>query len=223
MENRCGNQEENLSNFTAERLCFITRGKGEESGNWLIDLDIPGEACFEERIEGDEELTHAGDLDDEIGLTGGFESFGKGDEDGVTTLRGEGCHVECGADICASTGDAASAFEFTAVMVVGSESGECRDLGSRGGAEFGDFSEELVRGVLTDAGNAAEDLAFGFPVVVGFEELGDGLLDQDDLFVEEGDGVTDGLARQFTECQLLAVCFHGSELDELTTTRDEIL
>lgn len=178
---------------------------------------------FEERIEDNQELAHAGDLDNHVGFAGGLEAIGEGAEDGVVSPGSEGGHVECGADVFASAGDAAFAFESAAVVVVGGEAGECGDLAAVSETEFGDFGEELPGGGVTDAGNTAEDIAAGLPVVAGIEEFRDGFLDIGEEGVEQLEGLLQGLAGECSVGRLEAVGFHRSELDDLSSASDEIL
>ena len=180
-------------------------------------------SVFDQGIEDDQQLSHTGDVDDEIRFSGRFESIGKGFEDGVASSRGQCRHIESGPDIGTSSGDASASLEFGTVMVVGRESRECGDFGAIGGAQLGDFREELVCGGLSDARHAAENLAFGFPVLVGFEQLCEGEFDEGDLFVEQRDGRLNAFLRNLAMRHGLSVCLDGADLDELSATGDEIL
>ena len=178
---------------------------------------------FDHCVECDEELSHAGHLDDEVWFSGIFESFCEFDEDRVTSPGREGSHIECGTNLASSARNATSSFQFTAVMVVGCDTGKCGDLGSIYGTQFGDFGEELMGGHFTDSRYAAEDIAFCLPVFIGVKEVGDGIFDDDQLLVEQGNSLPNTLVRNFPLCGLLSVYFDGSEMKDLFSSCDEIL
>lgn len=180
-------------------------------------------SCFEHSVESDEKLSHAGDLDDEVRFSRVFESFGERNENGVTPPGGEGRHIERRSDLGSSACDATSALEFPAIVVVGRESPECCDLGSVDGPQFGDFCEELVGGIFSDARYAAQNIAFRFPIIIGVEEIRDGLFDDFQLLVEQGDRLLNTLLWDFSAGGVLSIFLDRSQLDNLSSSGDEIL
>ena len=178
---------------------------------------------FEQRVQNGQELSHASDMDYEIGFAGVFEPLREGCDHGVKASGGERGHVERGSDIGSPPRDAASPFEFSAVVVIGSQSPESTDLGPIDRAQFRDLGQELSGGVVTDPWNAGEDLVSGIPVVIGIEQFGDGLFDGLELFVAHQEGLFNALEWDLSPRGLLSVLLHGLELDQLSSSRDEIL
>ena len=108
-------------------------------------------------------------------------------------------------------------------MVVGCESSESGNLSSLDGAEFGDFREQLLGGDFSDARHAGENRGLGGPIVTGIKEFRDGLFERCELFVEEGEGLLDGLVRNDSVRGVLSVFLDGLQMDDLSSSGDEIL
>ena len=178
---------------------------------------------FEQRIKYGQEFSHASDMHYEIRFSGVFEALRERCDHRVEPSGGERGHVERSSDIRPSAGDAASPFEFSAIVVIGCQSPEGADLGSIGGAQFWDLGQELSGRIITDPWHTAQDLAFGIPVVVGIEQFGDGLFDGFELFVAHREGLLNTLEWDLSPGGLLSVLLHGLELDQLSSSSDEIL
>lgn len=162
-------------------------------------------------------------MHNEIGFACGLEPFRERRDHRVKTSGGERGHVERGSDMSSSSRDATSAFEFSAIVVVGGQSPEGANLGSIGRSQFRDLGQELSGRVVADAWHAGEDLASGIPVVVGVKQFGDCLFDRFELLVAHQEGLLNTLEWDLSPGGLLSVFFHGLELDQLSSSGDEIL
>lgn len=162
-------------------------------------------------------------MDDEIGFTGIFKSLREGFQDRVVVSSRESRHVKRGSNLRPSSVDATFSFQESAVMVVGSESCECGDLGSVGISQFRDFGQELSGSDFPDPRDTGEDFAFSHPVIIGFEELGDGGFDDVDLFVEEIDCLLNSLSRDLALNERLSVDLNRADLNELSSPGDKVL
>src|SRR5437764_9284760 len=98
MNMNCTAQPAAATKFSRRATVLVVNELGSELGR-------PGTAGFEDGIEGDEELSHAGDEDDFEGFTMLSEPIGEGFDDGVISLGGEGRHVENTADGFAAAAD----------------------------------------------------------------------------------------------------------------------
>ena len=132
---------------------------------------------FEERVEDDEEFSHAGDEDDLERFALGFESFGKGPDDWIAAFCSECGHVQDAADRSSSAADGAFAMKASAIAIEGRQADESRDLLSVENSQFRQVGQQRNGGDLADAGNGLDDAPFAFPFIVRFEKLGDPFFD----------------------------------------------
>src|SRR5579863_9021779 len=175
---------------------------------------------FEHGVESDQELSHAGDVDDLEWLAGVFEAFGEGFDDGVRSFCGESRHVEIVPNGFSSAADGALTAKFSAIVIEGSETTQRRDFLSVEFAEFRKFGNEGCGSGGADSGSAAEDVLFVAPVIVRVEEFEDGVLDLFDLLVELIDDVLDAGADFLDRAGIESILFGGAELDELPAAYD---
>lgn len=180
-------------------------------------------SILDHRIKYDEQLSHAGNLNDEVRFASVFESFCERDKNGVESSCVEGSHIECGANKRSSSRNTTSSFEFSAVVVIGRDTGKRGDLCSVDGSQFGDFGEEMMSRLLTDTWHTGEDVAFGFPFVVRVNERCDGFFDGLELLIKEGNGLLDGISRDLSIRRVLSVRLDRSKMKNLSSTCDKIL
>ena len=174
-------------------------------------------------VEDDEELSHAGGEDDLEGFAGFQESCGELLDDGVVSLRGQCGHVEGVSHTGASAGDGACALEFSAVTVVGRESGEGGDLGAVEESEFGKIGDEDGGGDGSDAGHGLESAGGLVPVVVAANEPEDLLIDVIGLLDEKLDDGLQAGAGEGGGGEFEAVGLHDAEFDELPPPLHQLL
>src|SRR5215207_10587736 len=102
----------------------------------------PGEACIpggvvaDHGVQGGDNLSHDGDDGDLRFLPGGREALVEGFERRIISTGSHGRHVEYSPDRCAAAPDAAHAFEFATVEVVGGDPDDCGDLPAAHLTEF---------------------------------------------------------------------------------------
>src|SRR5688572_13426792 len=77
---------------------------------------------------------------------------------GVMANCHQRCHVEAAPDVVSPAPDDTSAPELAAVAVEWCDSHQRRDLLPRTGAQFGQLGDEGAGGLITDAGDALEEL-----------------------------------------------------------------
>lgn len=177
---------------------------------------------FEHGIECDEKLSHAGNVDDFEGFAGVFESFGEGFDGRVRSFCGEGGHVEILANGFSAAADGAFALEPSAVVIERSEAAQCGNFLPVEFSEFREIGDECSGGGRTDSRGAAEDVFLVVPVIVGFEEFEDGVLDLFDLFIELIDDILDAGADFLDGTGFESIFFGSTELDELSAACDAL-
>ena len=114
-----------------QRLCW------ESKVFWCEARASPGFVFFQEGVEDDEQLAHAGGDQDLEGFSSLFESLGEGFDNGVPLFGAEGGHVEGASDGGTSSPDGAFSSEASAVAVEGCESDEGSDFLAVELSEFG--------------------------------------------------------------------------------------
>jgi len=151
------------------------------------------------------------------------ESIREGFDDGVASSGRERGHVKGAADGFSSAGDGAFALVLPAVVVEGSDADEGRDLLPVEGSEFGEIGDEGGGSDSAEPGYGLDEFGFLPPVVVGPDEGFNRLFNVVDLpFQQLEDGLNTFLGG-FGPRQFKAIRFHGSEVDELSSSGDELL
>ena len=113
-----------------KRIGILVANGTPEWGRWRVE-------AFDRGLRGDD-----GDL---RFLPGGREACVEGFERRIISTGSHGRHVEHPPDRCAATPDAAHAFEFATVEVVGRDPNDCGDLPTAHLAEFRQQCDERER------------------------------------------------------------------------------
>jgi hypothetical protein len=141
--------------------------------------------------------------------------------DWIVPSGGDGGHVKRGTDSGAAPADAAQTAQFSAVVVVGCQAGQCGGFAATERAEFRHLRQECMRGGRTDAGNGLEKVVFFLPDGAGFNGGIDVLVEIVKLSVESGEDAFDGLDDARRAGQFETVAFGGAQGDELRAASDQ--
>ena len=201
---------------TTKRLCFFSS----------VDervFELPRGAVLQDGVEDCQQLAHAGGDHDLERLAGGFQTLGEGAEDRVVSACGQRGHVEHAADRGTPAPDRTFAAEAAAVPVEGRHPHQGGDLLAVDLAQLGQLGEERGSGHRPDARHAPQAIHFVFPVVVGFDQSQDFLLDLIDLFAEHHEHLLNALANHLRGGCVLAVGFGGLQLDQLASADHQLL
>ena len=186
-------------------------------------MGVPGLACFEEGIDDDQELSHAGGEDDFEGFAMLSQSICEGLDDRVAASGCQSGHVEDGADGFAAAADGAFASVLAAVAIEGRQAHEGGDLLAVELAQLGNVGDEGGGRDSAQSWNGLDELRFFPPVLVGLDELLDRGFDAFDLPLEELEDGLDALPGSLGGGDFEAIGLHGSQVDELSSAGDELL
>lgn len=178
---------------------------------------------FDHGVEDHEELAEAGGGDDFGCFSLLFESLGKAFDDGVVMLGGERRHVEHIAKGLSSTADGAFADSFAAVINVGRHTHQGGDLFAIELPEFRQLGDEGRGANMADAWSRLHEVIALFPVVVGLDKFVDGVIETCKILRQGFDGAIEALADELGKVLVEPVLLGDAELDELPTTRDELV
>jgi hypothetical protein len=176
----------------------------------------------EHGVEDDQQLAHASRDHDFERLSGFFEALGEGADHGIASFGSECGHVQNAPDGRTSAPDRALTLKATAVVVEGRQADKRADLLAIELPEFRQVSQKRGGGSRSDARGAAEDSGFTAPVVVGFQEGEDALLDRPDVLIEAIHHVLNALANLSRGASFKTIGFGRAQLDKLPSARDEL-
>lgn len=186
-------------------------------------MRVPGTSGFDDGVEDDEELSHAGGEDDFEGFAMLSESIGESFDDGVEAFGSQGSHVEDGAHGLTSAANGTLSLLGAAVTIEGSQAHERGDLLPVEFAEFGNIGDHGGRGDGTQARNGLDELSFVSPVIVGLNEGLDGAFDVVDLPLEGVQHGLDAFLSGLGTGHVPAIGLLRSQVDELSSASDELL
>lgn len=178
---------------------------------------------FDHRVEDHDELSHAGGEDGLAGFSARLESLSEGHQDWVMLFCGECGHVERATKCFASAADAAFTFGMPAIVVEGGDTDQGGDLLTIEFSQFRQFGDDGGSGDSADAGDSFEEFEAILPLVVGEDELEDGLVEPLDIFAKCVEGPLQALSDGFVEIAGETVGFRSVELHELSSAGDELV
>ena len=193
----------------------------KEDGRFLGIENSPFGVGFEESVENNQEFSHTGDENDHGLFSLCFQTLGEGFDDGIVPPGGHGSHVENASDGSTAGVDASMSLEGAAVAIEGSDTDQGGNFLPVELPQFRYFSEKRTGSDLSDAGNALHEVALVLPLLIGLDELGNGVLNDLDLGIEMLDGALKAFADDEGIVGFAAIAFSNTQLKELSSARDE--
>ena len=132
-------------------------------------------------------------------------------------------HVECRPQRSTSTFDASGTVMCATLIVHRSDSDEGRDLLPVKLSELWEFGNESGCSDGADPGDCLQTFVAFTPVVIGFDELQNGVIDAFEIFVQSINHRLETVADILLGRDGLAIEFAGPEFDELPSAGDQFI
>jgi hypothetical protein len=178
---------------------------------------------FDHGDDDDQQISHASGDHNLEQLAFGFETFGELPDDGIASSGRECGHVQNASDGSSASPNGAPPTEASTVAVERSQADQRGDFLPVEAPQFREFRYQGGDGHGANSRDAVEQVALGLPVVVGFEQGKNLLLDTLDLLFQHGDDMLNALSYRLEGDGLKTIAFARSQVDELATSHNELL
>ena len=178
--------------------------------------------CFDHAVECCDSLSHGGDECDFVLFAFVDEPVEKFVERWIASHGSEGCHVQHGSDVGATSFDVSLAGFFGTVIAKGGDADKCRDLLTIQFAEFRQSRDEHLARLRSDTRHGLQDFILFTPIGVVVNPFCDTIIHVSDLFFKHADDLFHAFGNVFLVRLLPPVFFLGTHSDELLPSRDEI-
>ena len=136
---------------------------------------------------------------------------------------GECCHVEDISQGFSASSNGAFSLSFATVIIEGGNADEGRDLLTAELSKFRKFGDECCGGDIADTGDGFEEFESLLPVVIGEQQFENGSIEPEDVSVESFEGALETFSDESVEIIPESVGFGRAELQELSSSSDELI
>src|SRR3989304_1214050 len=178
---------------------------------------------FDDGIEDDQELSHAGSEYDSEGLTRCLQALGELTNDRIEATSRKGGHVKHAADGSPASPDRTTTMEFPTITAERCQADQGGNLLAIESSQLGQLGQERGGRHRANARHTLHESGLALQLFVRLYQTGNFFLDLADLFLQLLDHAAHAFDHALRTSRLQAIRLGGAQLDQLSSTNHQFL